>query len=52
MTTLQRKEVNPIAHLSAEDIEQIGRELDAIRDEVLAARGEKDAKYIRRMIAV
>ncbi|MFC4071199.1 fatty acid desaturase family protein [Actinoplanes subglobosus] len=52
MTTLQRKEVNPIAHLSPEDIEQIGRELDAIRDEVLAVRGEKDAKYIRRMIAV
>jgi fatty acid desaturase len=52
VTTLQRKEVNPIAHLSAEDIEQIGRELDAIRDEVLAVRGEKDAKYIRRMIAV
>ncbi|MDI6101074.1 acyl-CoA desaturase [Actinoplanes sp. NEAU-A12] len=52
MTTLQRKEVNPIGHLSAEDIEQIGRELDAIRDEVLAVRGEKDAKYIRRMIAI
>jgi linoleoyl-CoA desaturase len=52
VTTLQRKEVNPIAHLSPEDIEQIGRELDAIRDEVLAVRGEKDANYIRRMIAV
>ncbi|MFC7528174.1 fatty acid desaturase family protein [Actinoplanes sp. GCM10030250] len=52
MTTLQRKEVNPIAHLSPEDIEQIGRELDAIRDEVLAVRGEKDAAHIRRMIAV
>ncbi len=52
MTTLQRKEVNPIAHLSAEDIEQLGHELDAIRDEVLAVRGEKDAKYIRRMIAI
>ncbi|GGN42474.1 linoleoyl-CoA desaturase [Actinoplanes campanulatus] len=52
MTTLQRKEVNPIAHLSPEDIEQLGRELDAIRDEVLAVRGEKDARHIRRMIAV
>ncbi|WP_372450981.1 fatty acid desaturase family protein [Actinoplanes flavus] len=52
MTTLQRKEVNPIAHLSPEDIEQLGRELDAIRDEILAVRGEKDARYIRRMIAV
>ncbi|MEV6300240.1 acyl-CoA desaturase [Actinoplanes sp. NPDC051861] len=52
MTTLQRKDVNPIAHLTPEDIEQIGRELDAIRDEFLAVRGEKDAKYIRKMIAV
>ncbi|MBO3741585.1 acyl-CoA desaturase [Actinoplanes sp. NEAU-H7] len=49
---MQRKEVNPIAHLSPEDIEQLGRELDAIRDEILAVRGEKDARYIRRMIAV
>src|SRR3712207_959281 len=52
MTTLQRKEDNPIAHLTPEDIEAIGRELDAIRDEVLAVRGEKDANYIRRMIKV
>jgi hypothetical protein len=43
VTTLQRKEVNPIAHLSPEDIEQIGRELDAIRDEFLAVRGETSA---------
>ncbi|MEV6342525.1 acyl-CoA desaturase [Actinoplanes sp. NPDC051851] len=52
MTTLQRQEVNPIAHLTAEDIEEIGRELDAIRDEMLAVRGEKDAAYIRRVIKV
>ncbi|HHW83645.1 MAG TPA: acyl-CoA desaturase, partial [Actinomycetales bacterium] len=41
---------DPIAHLSPEDIEEIGRRLDAIRDEVIASRGEKDAKYIRGMI--
>ncbi|HWS31561.1 MAG TPA: acyl-CoA desaturase [Actinoplanes sp.] len=52
MTTLQRKESNPIAHLSPEDIEEIGRELDAIRDEFLALRGEKDAAHIRRMIKI
>ena len=52
MTTLQRKAVNPIAHLSAEDIEAIGRELDAIRDEMMASRGEHDAAYIRRVINV
>jgi fatty acid desaturase len=52
MTTVQNKKNNPIAHLSAEDIEAIGRELDAIRDEVMSSRGENDAKYIRKVIAV
>ena len=40
MTTIQKKTDNPIAHLSDEDIEQIGKELDAIRAEVIAERGE------------
>jgi linoleoyl-CoA desaturase len=52
VTTLQRKPVNPVGHLSAEDIEAIGRELDAIRDEIIAGRGERDAAYIRRVIKV
>ncbi len=34
------------------DIDEFGRELDRIRDEVIAARGEDDARYIRRVIAV
>ncbi len=42
----------PFAHLSDEDIVQIGTELDAIRQEVLDSRGEADAAYIRRVIAV
>ncbi|WP_018252890.1 fatty acid desaturase family protein [Salinispora mooreana] len=50
MTVMQRKPVNPIAHLTAEDIEVIGRELDAIRDRVMADLGERDARYIRRLI--
>jgi fatty acid desaturase len=41
---------DPIAHLSAADIEAIGAELDAIRAEVMASRGERDAAYIRRVI--
>ncbi len=41
---------NPIAHLSVGDIEQIGRELDAIRREVMEDRGASDAAYIRTMI--
>ena len=43
--------IDPTAHLTAEQIEELGRELDAIRDEVIASRGEKDAAYIRKVIA-
>ncbi len=50
MTVIQKKPENPIAHLSADDIEQLGRELDAIRQEILDSRGADDAAYIRRMI--
>jgi len=50
MTTIQKKSDNPIAHLSAEDIEQLGKELDAIRQEVIDSRGASDAAYIRRLI--
>ena len=50
MTTIQRKPDNPIAHLSAEDIETLGRELDAIRQEVIDSRGAADAAYIRKII--
>ncbi|QIK67608.1 acyl-CoA desaturase [Nocardioides sp. HDW12B] len=52
MTTIQKKTDNPIAHLSDADIEQIGKELDAIRAEVIADRGESDAAYIRKVIDV
>lgn len=41
MTTIQKKPVNPIAHLTAEDIDALGRELDAIRDRVIADRGSR-----------
>jgi NADPH-dependent stearoyl-CoA 9-desaturase len=50
MTAMQKKARNPIAHLSEQDIENLGRELDAIRAEVIASRGERDADYIRRII--
>ena len=50
MTTLQKKTDNPIAHLTAEDVEQLGRELDAIRQQVIESRGAADAAYIRRLI--
>jgi linoleoyl-CoA desaturase len=50
VTALQKKPENPIAHLSAEDIELIGKELDTIRQEVRDSLGEDDAAYIRRVI--
>ena len=52
MTVMQKKKTNPIAHLSAEDIEQLGIELDAIRQQVVETRGERDAAYIRKVIEV
>ena len=40
MTVLQKQADNPIAHLSDADIEQIGKELDAIRADVEALDGD------------
>src|SRR5512142_3113280 len=40
------------AHLSDGDVQTLGREFDRIRDEVLAARGQADARYIRRIVAL
>ena len=50
MTAIQKKTVNPIAHLTDDDVETIGRELDLIREDVIASRGESDAAYIRSVI--
>jgi NADPH-dependent stearoyl-CoA 9-desaturase len=38
------------AHLTDEQVAEFGAELDAIRDEVLASRGQADADYIHRVI--
>ncbi len=52
MTAIQHKEHDPTAHLSDADVEQLGRELDALRQSVLDSRGEADARYIRTVISV
>jgi fatty acid desaturase len=52
MTVIQKKSHNPIAHLAPEDIELLGKQLDAIRQGVLDTRGEDDARYIRTVIDV
>jgi fatty acid desaturase len=41
---------SPTAHLSAEQVAEFGAALDAIRADVLASRGERDASYIRTII--
>jgi linoleoyl-CoA desaturase len=52
MTAITKKPENPTAHLTPEDIEQIGIELDAIRQDVIDSRGERDAAYIRKVVDV
>ncbi len=52
MTTITQKTDPQTAHLTPEDIEQLGIELDTIRQDILDDRGERDAAYIRRVIAV
>jgi NADPH-dependent stearoyl-CoA 9-desaturase len=52
MTTITKKPENPTAHLTPEDVEQLGIELDAIRQDILDSRGERDAAYIRKVVSV
>ena len=53
MTTTPLRDRPPVAsHLTRDDVEQLGRELDAIRQRVVETRGARDAAYIRRVIAV
>lgn len=44
-------DIKAYAHLTPDDVEALGRELDALRAEVEASRGATDAAYIRRVIA-
>ena len=43
-------DVGEYAHLSPEQIEELGRELDAIRARVIESRGERDYRYIHSVI--
>lgn len=44
-------DVSAFAHLTEADIETLGAELDAIRQDIEDSLGERDARYIRRTIA-
>ena len=52
ITVVQQSTRHQASHLTADDFEAIGRELDALRQRVIESRGERDAAYIRRVIAV
>jgi hypothetical protein len=41
---------SPLARLTPEQIEELGREFDAIHDEVFADLGDRDSRYIRATI--
>ncbi|MEA2346604.1 MAG: NADPH-dependent stearoyl-CoA 9-desaturase [Thermoleophilaceae bacterium] len=43
-------DVSPLAHLSEQQIEELGKEFDAIHDEVFGELGDRDRKYITSMI--
>ncbi|WP_099040716.1 fatty acid desaturase family protein [Mycobacterium neglectum] len=43
-------DIKQYAHLTSADVEELARELDAIRSDVEESRGERDARYIRRTI--
>ena len=42
---------NPLHRLTPEQIEELGREFDALHEQVKADLGDRDARYIRSMIA-
>jgi linoleoyl-CoA desaturase len=43
---------SPLAHLTPAQVEELGRELDTIHEQVYANLGERDARYIRSIIAM
>jgi linoleoyl-CoA desaturase len=45
-------DVKEYTHLSTEQVEELGRELDAIRTRIEESRGAADAAYINRMITL
>ncbi|MDO9451583.1 MAG: hypothetical protein Q7J29_01855, partial [Stagnimonas sp.] len=47
-----KKAMPKAPRLTREQADAFGRELDALREGVLASRGAKDAAYIRKMIAL
>ena len=43
-------DIKRYAHLTEADVEELARELDAIRTDIEESRGERDARYVRQAI--
>jgi linoleoyl-CoA desaturase len=52
MTAMTSETTSPLSHLSQEQLDELGREFDAIRDRVFADLGSRDRRYIESMIAM
>jgi linoleoyl-CoA desaturase len=52
MTATTIEAASPLSHLSPEQLDELGRELDTIRDRVFADLGGRDRRYIESMIAM
>ncbi|MFL5898163.1 MAG: fatty acid desaturase family protein [Solirubrobacterales bacterium] len=44
------QEASPLAHLSEQQLEELAREFDAIRDRVMDELGDRDRRYVESMI--
>jgi NADPH-dependent stearoyl-CoA 9-desaturase len=52
MTVTSTETTSPLSHLSHEQLNELGREFDAIKDRVFADLGTRDRRYIESMIAM
>src|ERR1044072_1851435 len=52
MTATSTETTSPLSHLSQEQLDELGREFDAIRDREFASLGTRDRRYIESMIAM
>ena len=52
MATLIEEPPSPLAHLSDEQIEAIGREFEQLHEDVFADLGDRDARYIHGIIGL
>ncbi|HET9162368.1 MAG TPA: acyl-CoA desaturase [Solirubrobacterales bacterium] len=52
MTATITETASPLSHLSSDQLDELGREFDAIKDRVFADLGARDRRYIESMIAM